>query len=525
MTHIVLCPKQFLLCLSFLSAFFLLENSLPAQPADIHWLSTVKTPKDQRTLLLLNAGPEGFQLLRWQDRRVDVSGNVTPAMPLLTILTPAGERLHEEPLPGFADGQLLFRFAIASDSLLLVAYEAPDAIGRPTLYLNRLNVSQRQWVGAPQVVFTDHSGRAPAFASAWFNAAADGRHFCIYQSESGQSPRISVAVFNRSGRLEWQRAAVLPPQSGWVTLRRVLCTGRGDVVVHARIFTAGGSKKDLGIELPPTAYRLDGRPMLRSEEWATELPPYANALFVVVKEVAELGAYYLDPGEKYTPALELAEDPQGRIWAAGLTHPSDNTQADGYFVYALDPGTRQGQMLQNAALPASVRKAFSSKKNASGKEPIAGVDLCWMDWAADGKPWLLLEQYNAQVPPGRVETAALLRLDSTYRITAARRVEKYQRLQGGDPQNYASIAPCRAPKGGWWLLWNQGHWPETKLMLTECRPGGEPEDFVLTTAAQSNVTMLPQTLLYRDGKWYFAGESEYHERIRIGVVEVLKKGK
>ena len=526
MTHTLQYPRPYLLYLAFLGAFFLFKNKLRAQPAELHWLSSVKTAKDQHTLLLLNAGAEGFALLRWQDRRVDVSsGAVTPAMPLLTLLSPTGERLHEEPLPGFSDGQLSYRFGIAMDSLLLVGYEAPDAVGRPALYLSRLHVRQRQWLGAPQEVFTSTAGRAPAFAAAWFNVSADGRHFCIYQSESGQSPRILVAVFTRSGRLEWQRAAVLPPQSGPLTLRRVLCTGRGDIAVQARIFNADTPQKGLTIDLPPTAFRSDGRPLLRREEWNAKLSPYANAVFVLRQDVAEPDAYYLDPGEKYTPALELAEDAKGHIWAAGLTHPSDNTLADGYFVYTLDPDARKGEMLQNAALPTSVRKAFSTKKNASGKEPLEATGLCWLDWTADGKPWLLLEQYNAQVQPERVETAALLRLDSTYRITATRRIEKYQRLHTGHPQNFASVAACPAPKSGWWLLWNEGAWPETKLILTECRAGGEPEDFVLTTAAQSNVTMLPQTLLFSEGKWYFAGESEYHERIRIGVVEALKKGK
>lgn len=494
------------------------------QSLELKWLPIVKTAKDQHTIQLLHAGPDGFYLLRWQDRRTDIDGRITPAMPLLTVLSPAGEKMHDDPLPGFAGGEMVFRFAVSNGPHLLVAYEAPDALGRQALFVNRLDLAARQWAHAPEAVFHDLSGRAPAFSTAWYGRSADGRRVAIYLVRGGRTPTASVAVFDTEAfKLLWSRETELPSSSGLTIPGRVMCTDSGAVLIQAGLTDAGKGLAGTSYNDPPSVYRSDGRPMFRAREWTDEAPAGSNALYLLQAGDAEIAAFYPAIGKKFTPSVELAEDSRGQLYAVGFTGNSGKGSADGYFVYAIDPRSKQASLLQNAPLPASVRQVFLNKKSASEKAPVENLGLRWLDWGADGRPWILAEQADLDVPPGRVEVAALLRLDSTYRITAARKIEKYQRLSTGDAQNFASLAACAMPKGGWWFLWNQGNWPEAKLLLTECRNNGEPEEFMLSASSQSNVALLPQTLFRQGDAWYFVGESEYHERFRIGVLRAAGK--
>lgn len=516
--HLTRLPANLLLV-----TFWITGNAFSslAQPAEIEWLPVVKTAKDQHTLALLNAGPGGFQLLRWQERRTDASGNITPAMPLLTLLTPGGERLYDEPLPGFADGTSVFRFAVANDSVLFVVYETPGGEGQ-TLFARRLNMGTKKWSAPAVAVFTDPSNHAPAFATAWFSRSGDGGHCCIYRSQrlASGAQKVSVAVFDAAFGLKWKHVVELPAQSGPSALQSVLCTNSGAVVLHARLFGSGAIPQTAFPDEPPTIYRPDGRAMFHKYDAAADLPAYANALFVLTPRDTKMTAFYPKLGKKFTRSFQLTEGAGELVYCTGFSSDENNTQADAYFVYQIDLKTPEGHLLQNAPLPAAVRKAFLSEKAAAKKEPVEGLALRWLNWGEDGKPWLLAERENFGQPPGRIEESALLRLDSTFRITAARKIEKYQRLSGGDAQNFASMAACTGPKGAWWLLWNDGSWPDTKLILSECRPSGNPVDHQLGLSSRSNVALLPQTILRSNAAWYFVGESEYHERIRIGRLKV-----
>ncbi|MBL7776653.1 MAG: hypothetical protein JNK89_11665, partial [Saprospiraceae bacterium] len=445
----------------------LTSTSLISQPATIKWFPEVKTAKDQRTLLLLDAGPEGFQLLRWQDRRTDAAGNRSPAQPLLTLLTPNGERQHDEPLPGFETGALDFRFALASRGELLVVFEAQNSAGTRSLFARRLDLKSRTWLAEPQALFTDTGGRAPAFANAWFSRSADGRHSCIYQIQSGARPKAALAVVDEQLNLLWQRTTEFPPTSGQMVLRQVVCLNSGSVLVHGQIFNPGEKMQGQPYESTPATFASDGRPLFRPAEWAATAVPYSDAVFLSGPDIEGLLDFYPRFGKKYTPSFEVSEGPDGKIYCSGLYSNLDNEQVEGYFVYAIDPAKRQAEVLQNAPLPTSVRKAYLSDKAVEKKEPVKGLALRWLRWTADGRPWLLAERQNFDLSQSRMEAAVLLRLDSTYRINNARKVEKYQRLPAGDPQNFASLAACPAPKTGWWLLWNLGNWPNGKIMLTE----------------------------------------------------------
>ena len=507
-------PK-IIFCLIFLS---LLTGFANGQPVNIKWFPEIKTDKDQHTLALLNANENGFQLLRWQDSRTDATGKRTPALPILTVLTAGGERLHDEVLPGFENGAFDFRFALANDSVLLVVYEAPNSTGTQSLFARRLNLQRHFWSAEAQVLFTDISSRTPAFATAWFSRSADGRHSCIYQMQGGATSKIAIAVFDEDFRVKWQRTSELPQTTGQMAMRQVVVTDSAAVLVHCQIFNPGKKTQGRAYETSPGLYLPNGRPVYRQTEWAAEAIPYSDAIFLLAPGEGGLADFYPRLGKKFTPSFEISEGPDGKIYCYGFYSDADNEQAEGYFVYTIDPGTRQGEMLKNMPLPTSVRKAYLNDKAVAKKEPVQGLALRWLRWTEDGRPWMLAERQNFEIGPGRMEEAVLLRLDSTFRINSTRKVEKFQRLTTGDSQNFTSIAACPAPKNGWWLLWNQGNWPNAKIMLTECHSGGAATEYTLDISSHSNVSILPQTLLQQGGKWYFVGESEYHERIRVGVL-------
>lgn len=490
-----------------------------SQPARVKWYPQVRTAKDQRTLLLLNAGDEGFHLLRWQDSRIEADGTKTPALPLLTILTPGGERLHDEPLPGFEDGTQDFRFALANDSVLLVVYEAPNSTGTQSLFARRLNLRNRKWSAAPQVLFSDLSNRAPAFANTWFSRSDDMRRSCVYHMTGEHTPRIAIAMLDENLQLLWQRSVNLPEAAGARAMRQVFCGNNGAVLMHYQIFNLGAHMQGQPYETTPTVFGANGQAFYRNTEWAVEAEPYSDAILLLNGPQDVPAYFYPQLGKKFTPSFEISEGPDGRFYCAGFFSDESTDKAEGYFIYAIDPDKPEGTILKQALFPSALRKVYLSKKAAANKEAIDGLSLRWLRWAADGRPWLLVERQNFEMSPGRMETATMLRMDSTFRILTTREVEKYQRIQIGDAQNFASLAAIPDEKNGWWLLWNQGSWPNSKLMLTECGSRGTTVDYVIDNTARSNVSLLPQTIFRSGSTWYFVGESEYHERIRIGMLE------
>lgn len=489
-----------------------------SQPVSIKWFPEIKTDKDQRTLLLLNAGEQGFQILRWQDSRTGADGSLTPAMPILTSLAPDGERQHDEILPGFENGRLHFRFAFTNDSVLLVVYESSNSVGSQSLFARRYSLLHHRWSAEAQVLFTDASNRAPAFASAWFSRSANGRQTCVYHMQSGTNHRIATAIFDADLRLLWQRTNALPTTSGQLAMRQVFTSDSGAVLVHCQIFNPGSKAKGRAYESSPAVYLSNGKPPYRQDEWVTEAIPYSDAIFLLATGSEGMADFYPRIGKKFSPSFEISEGPDGKIYCAGFYSDDGNEQADGYFVYAINPGLKQGEMLVNMPLPTSVRKAYLNDKAVAKKEAVKGLALRWLRWAEDGRPWMLAERQSFDSGPWRLEEAVLLRLDSSFRINNTRKLEKFQRLPTGDPQNFMSIAACPAPKNGWWLLWNQGNWPNAKIMLTEFRTSGSATEYMLDASSHSNVSILPQTLLPKGDNWYFVGESEYHERFRVGML-------
>jgi hypothetical protein len=480
----------------------------------LEWLAGVKTPRNTRTLALWRAGADGFQLLRLRQEAE------APAVPLLTLLGPDGRLKGEAPLPGFEpENEWVFRLAVASDSLALIGYEAALPGGGFGLFARRFNLLTGAWTSPAQLVASAPSANRPAFANAWFRRSADGESSCLYHLPAGPPrPQADLAVFDRRFDLRWQRTLSLPPQKGAVAVRDLLCTAGGAVVLEAQV--AEGSIPAFA-PAPPAAYWPDGPALYDPQNAWREMPPHHNVLFLVAGPTEEVASFYPATGGKFTPALSLTEHDGRQVYCSGFYSGLDNRRVEGYFVYAIDLTTRQASLLQKAPFPSSVRKALLSERAAQDKEPLPGLALRWMKWAADGKAWMLAERETFAPDPAGLQEALLFRLDSTFRINSVRKIEKSQQPGARRDHLFNSLAAYAGEKSGWWLCRNEGNYPHNRFVLTECR-AGEPKEYELAHGPALDVAFLPNTLLRQDKRWYFVGESEAGEKLRIGYLERVR---
>lgn len=501
-----------------LAVLLCLAARLGAQsPATFEWLDAVKSDKNQRTLALLRAGPEGFHVLRWQAEVKDYTGASTPAHARLVALSPAGKLLDNRPVPTLGPGETnAFRFAVSNDSLALFAYQTRDSAGRAKFFVRRFDPVQYAWAGDP--VFLFGSGEAD-FDNAWFSRSPDGSRCCVYAFRA-RAGGLSFALFDRDFHLLRKGLAAWPQSIGVTDVQRVFCANSGELLISAH--TSG----DQGLRmLPPrqvSAYRADGRGVWPAPEAVEHLNPFAAVVLLLPADTAVFAVFYPKIGKKYTPSFEFAQQGKGPVLCAGLASDLGDNYSDTYFIYQIEPQSARAEMLQNAPLPSSVRRAFPSAGNdADPKKPLKNVYLRTLDWAADGRPWLLVEH---EAGSDRVEfpEAALLRLDSAWKITGARGIEKFQSVESLHLRFTGSQAVVPAPKG-WWALWNKGSYPNGRLMLTDCKATGEPADYELAAGARLVLALLPHTRLEYAGKSYFVGESASGDRFGVGVLE--KAGK
>lgn len=482
-------------------------------PAGFSWLDAVKSPRNQRTLALLRAGPEGFHLLRWQAETKDYTGPATPAYPVLARLNPAGKLLDSRPVPGLEPGSgNTWRFAVSNDSLALFCYETAD--GR-AIQIRVFDLVKNDWSGTPDRLFEAPGGAASM--PVWFSRSPDGNRCAVYTFD-GQTAFSLVSFGPDFQRLSRTRAT-WPEGLGVTDIRQVFCANTGDVLVQAR--TSGSGPTAVRPPAPALAWQADGRAVWPAEDVST-LAPFAATVFLLKKDARVFDVYYPQIGKKYATSFEFAQHSDGPVLCAGFAADTRAELVESYFIYQIDPKTGQSEMLQNAALPVSLRRVFQSEKDASDKKPVAHLRLRRLDWAADGRPWLLAERENAERAPIEFNEAALVRLDSTWKITAARGIEKRQRTDLGEGFFTASLAACPVPKG-WWALWHQGAYPNARLMLTECKTSGEPVDHELAGGPGLQLALLPHTQYGYGGKWYFVGESAVGDRFGVGVLEKVGK--
>ncbi len=501
--------------LRILVATLVLATRLAAQqPADFEWLDAVRSPKDQHTLALLRIGAEGFHLLRWQEEQRDYTGKVTPAHPVLARLNPAGELLASAPVPGLEpDSGFVFQLAVSNDSLVLFGYEKRFSNNIHVLFIRVFDLIKNAWAGPESDLFYANT----SFDKAWFSRSPDGSHTGLYFSENSS---LHYAILDDGFRVLHNSSTIWPATSGnQLTILDIFCSNQGELLFYAQ-----SAKKDGNFTIyppeRPAVYHSNGS----AAPISIRAPESKGALFNVVLLLKtglsenKFYVFYPNNGKKYTGSSVFAQVDNGLVTFSGLASDIGADAAESYFIYQINTNTSTAAMLQNTVLPSAVHRAFQSDKDVAAKTPIPSLRLRWLNASADGRNWLLVEKVNALRSPVEFDEAALLRLDSTWKITAARRIEKYQQATPGDVRFFGSVATCPAPKG-WWVLWNKGAYPSASLMLTDCKSAGEPLPYELLSGARLVLALLPHTQYGYDGKWYFAGESANGDRFGVGVLK------
>lgn len=498
-----------------LFAALLLAARLSAQtPATFEWLDAVKSPKDQHTLALLRVGPEGFHLLRWQEEQRDYTGKVTPGYPVLARLSPAGEPVSQQPVPGLEpDSGFVFQWAVTSDSVVLFGYEKVNSQKVHLLFIRTFDLVKNTWAGPEIDLFHTNT----SFDKAWFSRSPDGSRTCLYSVDrKGLSFAVLDGAFQvlRKGWAPWPEGI---GNESLVDIQQVFCSNQGAVLLHARSASPGAGM--VRAPMRPTAYRADGHGIWPRPDASFWMSPFAAIVLLLKENTDEFDVFYPKIGKKYTSSFEFAQQGQGPVLCAGFASDKGVNYAESYFIYQIDPAATRAEMLQNAELPQSVRRAFPTILNDADKQaPLPSLRLRWLDWAADGRPWMLAEpeeQHNAIELP----EAALLRLDSAWKIATVRRIDKFQEVEPMRDFRYnGSVASFPAGKS-WWALWHKGYYPNASLTLTDCKSGGEPVQYELLSGARLVLALLPHTQYGYDGKWYFAGESANGDRFGVGVLK------
>ncbi|MFN8302994.1 MAG: hypothetical protein U0U46_10900 [Saprospiraceae bacterium] len=487
-------------------------------PAEFEWLDAAKSPERQYTLALLRVGPEGFHLLRWQDEVRDYQGKTSPAYPVLTLLDLGGKVKNSQPAPGMAPGSgTVFHWAVPNDSVVLFGYHRFDQYYH---FATRIyDLRSGQWAGEESVHWFSPPDDQEPFARSWFVRSPDGNYTALYWSDR---KLFKYILLDRSLHFVSKNEVIWPSELNTVAdVPNVFCSNQGDMLLYARASPAPGRQSIL-FPVHPNNYRKDGTSL--------DLPPGAlmvlnsdplvNIILLSKKGENKFHLFYPNPGKKFVSSLLFSQQGEGPVLCAGLASDTDYDRSESFFVYQIQTGAVQASMLQNAALSAPVRNAFPSAR--SNGPALENLWLRQWLWASDGKPWLLAECERGQ---GEIETgeAALLRLDSTWKVNSVRRIDKSQSVKTYRGHRYSGSAAFIPSGKSWWALWHKGSFPNARLMLTDCKSGGDPEAGELIAGPRLILALLPHTQYFYQGKWYFAGDSADGSRFGVGVLQKLGK--
>ncbi|MCC7504208.1 MAG: hypothetical protein IT259_02855 [Saprospiraceae bacterium] len=493
--------------------------SLSAQsPAEFEWFDASKSPERQYTMALLRAGYEGFHLLRWQDEITDYQGNSTPAHPVLVHLDHQGKVKKSRPAPGFEPGAgRTFHWAVSNDSLVLFGYHTQDQY---YAFNTRLfDLRRGDWADTEETQLWLSPPEDPEpFARSWFVRSPDGNFTALYWSDR---KLFKYALLDRSLRIVYKKEVIWPSELNTIAdVPEVFCSNQGDLVLYTRISPAPGRQSIL-FPAHPNNYRKNGESL--------DLPPgvlmtsngnpLINALMLLKKDEDKFHLFYPGLGKKFISSLLFSQQGGGPIHCAGLASDEDYDRAESFFVYQIEPGSVQASLLQNTPLSPALRNAFPSCRS-DGPSASPALEHLWLRqwlWTADGRPWLLAEGEHGQ---GEIETgeAALLRLDSTWKVNSVRRIDKYQEVKTYRGYRYSGSTALIPAGKSWWALWHKGRFPNARLMLTDCKSGGDPLAYELIGGSQLTLALLPHTQFYYQGKWYFAGDSASGDRFGVGVL-------
>lgn len=303
--------------------------------------------------------------------------------------------------------------------------------------------------------------------------------------------------------------------------RQVFCSSEGSIFIHAHVFSVGAK---VSIAPPKNVKSLlwpNGKAIYQDDyEPVGTCPSITNAVFMMDKNSAVWNSFFMKSVTKYTRSFEMAEDSLHQVICAGLGGDESLDEIDTYFFYSIDPNKKSAEMLKTAKIPVGFRKAFMKESAAEQKKPVDRAFIRSLSWGQDGKPWMLVEKESFSSDFSFVEEAALVKIDSTWKIASTIPVEKSHKIKPDDPGSMGTVVACSQSKGSWWLLWNDGVGPGAEMMLT---PAKGKESFSVATANQAGVTFLPHTLLPYKTSWYFVGESEDRKGYRIGKLSKVKK--
>lgn len=487
-----------------------------SQTLAFDFLETVKCPKNTRTAALLEAGEDGYKILRLQQPNPDEQGSAQAEIPWMVTLSADGSLVSSKALPGFGAADqfsLRWKWSIAAGAAMLVIYEKRDAKPKHRLFVRRYHLQKGDWDGPEAELFEAAGG---LLTGDGYRVAPNGEYTCVYafSADPNGPTRMWAAVFDRTLTPLWQKNISWAPKNNLAIPQQVFCTNEGELAVHAHAFLQSSKG---GLQAQPVrspAWWPDGKAVLPETWGSANDRAHSHAICLFGQETAEPDWYYPAIGKDFTSAVVLSQDTGNQLYCAGFAGEQPQT-AERYFIYNIDLKTKAGKMLQNAPLSPGLRKAFLSEKAAADKAPIEGLNLLQMEWTADGAAWLLAEQTLENGESHLLKDAVLMRLDSVWKMVGVRKMEKSSRHTNGATQFFGAIAPIRAPKGGWYLCGNSGNWPQTKVVLAECKRSGQAIVYDIADCHEEGATLLPHTLYVGDGKWYFVAESEYREMFRI----------
>lgn len=484
------------------------QVGLLAQPASVTWLEKNKSEKGLKTLSLLRADDNAFYLLRANNA----------SLPYLTVLDKEGVEYYNQPIPDFGTvGNSAFQASVANDSLVLFLYTSWEGNHQEVWNTRTFNFIKKQWAGAPTEVGAGKTRVANAFSGvqAGIRKSPDGQYTCVYYiTPEKDNWMAGLVVLDASFRKVWQQSSPLPRQDANMLPQQIFCSNEGSVFVHSHVFSVGAKVSIAPFKPIKSLLWPNGKNVYQADyEPVGTCPSITNAVFMMDKNNGVWSSFFMKSVTKYTRSFEMTEDSLKQVICAGLGGDESLDEIDAYFFYSINPEKKSAEMLKTAKLPVGFRKAFMKDAAAEQKKPVDRAFIRSLSWSKDGKPWMLVEKEAFSSDFSFVEEAALVKIDSTWKIASTIPVPKSHKIKVDDPGSMGTVAACSVNKGSWWLLWNDGVGPSAEMMLT---PAKGKESFSIATANQSGVTFLPHTLLPYKSNWYFVGESEDRKGYRVG---------
>ena len=500
-----------------LLALFLTISIAPllAQPVTVEWLSKNTCDKEMQTLAFLSTDAQNSYLLRGKA----LPGFPGAWQPYIASLDQTGKERSCNLIAGFGADMIFQRTVVQGNMLYILSSDK-----RENWVVRQYDFKQESWVGEAVSLGKARVKTTSYLSDCFFGLqqSEDGSKTCAYLicAEAGVW-QTNVLVFDDQFKTAWSAHFPLPKQEGGQLPQQLICSNAGDVFL--RTFTLGTGAQFRATESAGAqgVQWRDGAPVYHHVQFPEGgLNQASNAIFMMGEKEKEWTAFYPKQIFKYTASFDMSEDPGGNIIAMGLGGNDAFDKIDAYFFYQIDAKSKKGEILNSANVPVSFRKAFMDERAASQKKPAENIVIGKMNWNTAGNLWVLAEQAVLSGANARVENAALLRIDSTWRINRATPVEKFHSIDLSRTGSKATVVVCVSNNAGWWMFWNKGSSRYVELMLT---PDKGKERFVLSSSNESGVIFQPHTFYRTGNDTFFVGESSDGRIYRLGRLTKEKK--